>query len=277
MFDPTAPGGVRALTLAEQRALTDSIRSDARSELKSGPDDAGAGWHSGSPYRPDAEWGDPDYREPASDTEAAARTAPVSEHFPATGWSPRANTELEDALDDPPHDEHQTEPHSGRDEWPHDDSHPDGSRQDWDYEDRVLRDHLADEAAVSGCSRPDGYDGHDGAFTDTQGRWWASTGAWAAGTCDPAKATDTAHPDDPEQLRRRLADLRAELAARDDARPVVEGEQRREQLARWHDDDHTSSRDGVDAYGEAPDEGGGGARGGGETPPPTPATRRRGR
>ena len=159
-----------------------------------------------------------------------------------------------DALDDPMHDAHQNEPQPAQDQWTHDSSPPDGSRQDWDHEDRVLRDHLADEAAQSGGSR------HDGPFTDTQGRRWASTGAWAAGTCDPAKATDTTHPDDPERLRRRLEDLRAELATRDDAPPDMEEEQRREQLARWHDDDHRGpTRGDIDARGETPDDGEGGA------------------
>jgi hypothetical protein len=281
VFDPTAPGGVRSLSLTEQHALTDSIRSDQRLELKSGPDDADMGRHSESPYRLAAERGDPDYREPASDAEAAARTDYVHEHFPATGWTARANTEIEDALDDaseravlsdrahdpdpqawaeyhrllaldqlaplptdrdtlddPPH----REPGQGDDS--DDTTQP---QNDWHHEDRVPRDHLADEAAQSGGSS------HDGPFTDTQGRRWASTGAWAAGTCDPANATDTTHPDDPERLRRRVEDLRAELAIRDDAPPDMEEELRREQLARWHDDD--AAGDGLDGRGETPDDG----------------------
>ena len=52
-----------------------------------------------------------------------------------------------------------------------------------------------------------------GTFSEPRPRW-ASTGAWAAGTCDPARLPTTAEPDDPERLRRRLEDLRAELAAR---------------------------------------------------------------
>lgn len=282
VFDPTARGGVRALSPTEQHALTDSIRS---SQLGVEPDGADTGLHSESPYRPDAEWGDPHYREPASDAEAAARTAHVREHFPATGWAPRANTEIEDALDDaseravlsdrahdpdpqawaeyrrllaleqlaplptdrdalddPPHGERGQGDYSGD---------ATQSQNDWHHEDRVLRDHLADEAAQSGGGR------HDGPFTDTQGRRWSSTGAWAAGTCDSAKATDTSHPDDPERLRRRLEDLRAELATRDDAPPDMEEELRREQLARWHDDDDAG--DGLDGRGETTDDGEGGA------------------
>lgn len=143
-----------------------------------------------------------------------------------------------DALDDPPHRE------PGQGDYSDDTTQP---QNDWHHEDRVLRDHLADDAAQSGGST------HDGPFTDTQGRRWASTGAWAAGTCDPAKATDTTHPDDPERLRRRLEDLRAELATRDDAPPNMEEDLRREQLARWHDDD--AAGHGLDGRGETPDDG----------------------
>jgi len=273
VYDPTAPGGVRAMSPNEQHALTDSIRS---SQLGAEPDGADTGLHSEWPYRPDAECGDPDYREPASDAEAAARTAYVREHFPATGWTARANTELEDALDDASERAvlsdraHDPDPQAWAEyrrlhaldqlaPLPTDPDDPHGERgqgdyrddttqppNDWHHEDRVLRNHLADEAAQSGGSR------HDGPFTDTQGRRWASTGAWPAGTCDPAEATDTTHPDDPERLRRRLADLRAELATRNDAPPDMEEELRREQLARWHDDD--AAGDGLDGRGETPDD-----------------------
>jgi hypothetical protein len=44
---------------------------------------------------------------------------------------------------------------------------------------------------------------------------------------------------DPQRLRQRVEDLRAAIGAREaGAQGEVDGEQRREQLDRWHDDDH---------------------------------------
>ena len=53
-----------------------------------------------SPFNPAAEYGDPDWREPASDEEATARTAWLEENTaPAPGWSQPPTTEVDDALD----------------------------------------------------------------------------------------------------------------------------------------------------------------------------------
>lgn len=242
------------------------------------------------PYNPAAEYGDQDWREPASDAEAAARAAWLAENTsPASGMVGRPLTEVEDALDDAQERAvlsdraHDPDPSAwaeydrlvaldqlaplatdrdALDDLTQDDL-PDESSRDrassgqdgWQLEDRVLRDYLSDEAALAGRSRTDGSKGEDGPFIDTQGRRWASTGPWAAGTCDPAKATNTTQPDDIDRLRRRLEDLRSERAARHQADPGVdmdvESEQRREQLARWHDDD-TSARGDTDAGGDGP-------------------------
>src|SRR5437764_39757 len=52
-------------------------------------------------YNPAAEYGDADWREPASNAEAAARTAWLTENTPhATGWPTRPLTEVENALED---------------------------------------------------------------------------------------------------------------------------------------------------------------------------------
>ena len=200
----------------------------------------GAAW----PYNPAAEYGDQDWREPASDAEAAARAAWLAENTsPASGMVGRPLTEVEDAVDDAQERAvlsdraHDPDPSAwaeydrlvaldqlaplatdrdALDDLTHDDL-PDESSQDrassgqdgWQLEDRVLRDYLADEAALAGRSRTGGSEGEDGPFIDPQGRRWASTGPWAAGTCDPAKATDTTQPDDIDRLRRRLEDLRS--------------------------------------------------------------------
>ncbi|MDD7966128.1 hypothetical protein [Actinomycetospora lemnae] len=237
-----------------------------------------------SRYNPAAEYGDVDWREPASDAEAAARTAYLHDHFPpAPGWPTRRLTEVEDALgdaqeravlsdrardpdpyawaqyerlqaleghaplpahgalDDLPLDEHA---------WPDTLAAPERQDTGWRDEDQVVRDHLADEAAFDGRdASSDTADaiavGRDGPFFDTQGRWWPSTGAWAAGTCDPSRRNDPGYleaPDDPERLRQRVEDLRASLAARAQE-GLLDDEQRREQLTRWYDDDHAATRD----------------------------------
>lgn len=250
VFDATAPGGVRAMNPTEQHALTGSIRS---SQLGAEPGGADTGLHSESPYRPDAEWGDPDYREPASDAEAAARAAYVRAHFPATGWAPRANTEVEDALDDASERAvlsdraHDPDPQA----WAEyrrllaldrlarlpavDELGEVGEGADRD--DRVLRDYLRDQAAFGG----------EGAPHNLAGRALDV----AAADADLPRADPAAFGVEP---RGRFGAGAGEYAA------DIESELRREQLARWHDDDHGgSARDGLDARHEPSDDAGDGA------------------
>lgn len=52
------------------------------------------------PYDPAAEWGDPGYREPRSDAEAAARTAYLDEHQPIAAMPPPSMSPLESELVD---------------------------------------------------------------------------------------------------------------------------------------------------------------------------------
>ncbi|GAA4785681.1 hypothetical protein GCM10023200_19540 [Actinomycetospora chlora] len=266
LIDPTAPGGVRPLTADERATLAEQARTGTRVQparwtadedeayLDSRPDET-------SPFNPAADYGDPDWREPASDAEAAARIAWLEENTPPTpGWSLPPSTEVDDALDAareraihsdwahdhdpyawpeyqrlealaelaplPERDALDDLPRSGRDE-------PDrGSVQDWHGEDRRVREHVADEGG-SDDSRSGG----------------SSTGAVttkAAGADDPVTADDTAPPDDSERLRQRVEDLRATIAAWEAS---VEGE-RREQLIRWHDDDHRATDVQPDTRGD---------------------------
>ncbi|MFC5136785.1 hypothetical protein ACFPK1_00945 [Actinomycetospora rhizophila] len=254
-FDPAEPGGFRALTADERRALTDQVSATqpatwaaAQHEayLDSRPDETTA-------YNPAADYGEPDWREPASDAEAAARTAWLDEHTaPTPGWRPRPLTEVETAwqdaqeravLSDRAHD---SDPYAWAEArrlealtdlapLPARDALDDLPRDEQGQPDTLARREWNDDAAGNG-----GADNSDAPFTDTQGRWWQSTGAWAAGTCDPARDHDDDQleaPDDPQRLNRRMHDLRATLAARD-TNAEGEGEQRREQLARWHENDH---------------------------------------
>ena len=257
LVDPTAPGGVRPLTADERATLAEQVRNgqatpparwtadEHEAYLDSRPDET-------SPFDPAADYGDPVWREPASDTEAAARTAWLEENTPpAPGWSLPPSTEVDDALDaareraihsDSAHDhdpnawaEYQRLealaelaplperdalddlPRIGRDELDR------GSVQDWHGDDRHVREHVADKEG----------------FDDSRSGG-SSTGAVttkAAGADGPLAADDAAQSDDPERLRQRVEDLRAMLAAREAS---VEGE-RREQLLRWHDDDHRAT------------------------------------
>ena len=58
------------------------------------------------PYDPAAEWGDPGYREPRSDAEAAARTAYLDEHQPVAAMPPPSMSPLESELVDAEVDAH---------------------------------------------------------------------------------------------------------------------------------------------------------------------------
>jgi hypothetical protein len=254
-----------------------------------------------SPFNPAAEYGDPDWREPAFDAEAAARTAWLEENTEAApGWQPRPQTAVENALEDAQERAilsdraHDHDPYAwaeyqrlqaltelaplperdALDDLPRDErGDPDTlAAPDGHHEDRVARDHLADDTALDDQRS----DTDQGPFTDTQGRWWPSTTAWVVGTCDPAKANHTehlGHPDDSERLRRRIEDLRTTLAAGEASSPD-DGEHWREQLARWHDDDGPlraetdAGHDGADGdvdggIGDGGGVGDGGASGGG--------------
>lgn len=239
-----------------------------------------------SRYNPAAEYGDPDWREPASNLEAAARTTWLAENTPsAPGWPTRPLTPVEVALQDaaeravlsdgahdddpyawveyerlkaldrlapaPAHDALNDLPldeHGRRDTL----TVPERHHAEWRDQDQVVRDHRADEAAFDGQDDGDTANGltadRDGPFTDAQGRW-PPTGAWAAGTCDPSRANTSGYleaPDDPERLRQRIEALRAALDA-EAQESLPDDEQRREQLVRWHDDDHYATHTGTGA------------------------------
>lgn len=208
-------------------------------------------------YNPAAEYGYPDWREPASDAEAAARSAYVREHFPpAPGWSTRPLTLVENALQDARERAvlsdraHDSGPYAWADHQrlqaldrlaplpPHDalknlplDEHgqPDTlAAREWRDEDQFARAHRAAEAA---------FDGRDvSAYLE---------------------APDASA--DPGRLRQRLEILRASRAAEAVENVPDEDEQRREQLVRWHHDDHRSVDTGadLDSFQEAGDGGDG--------------------
>lgn len=229
-------------------------------------------------YNPAAEYGGPVWREPASDAEAAARTAWLADNTPpAPGWPTRPLTPVEGALEDAQERvvladrAHDSDPyawadyqrlqaldrlaplpsHDALDDLPRDEhGQPDTfaapSRHD---EEHVARDHLADEAAFDGQAASNTAADQDGSFTDAQGRWWPSTGARVAGACDPSRGKDFEHleaPDDPEDLRQRIESLRGSLAQAAREGAPDEDDRRREQLARWHEDDHATRVDTED-------------------------------
>lgn len=128
VFDPAVPGGVRELTTEEQHRLdrdlvpsTELTPSVQVAEAAEG--EHGLGWRSkpehlwtafdrneayletrpvGGPYDPALDFGHPDWREPESDAEAAARTAHLDaerDANPPTAPMWREPTPVEDALD----------------------------------------------------------------------------------------------------------------------------------------------------------------------------------
>ncbi|GLZ49485.1 hypothetical protein Acsp06_56700 [Actinomycetospora sp. NBRC 106375] len=234
-FDPAEPGGFRPLTAGEHRALTDQVRATQpatwtatqhEAYLDSRPDET-------TPYNPAADHGEPDWREPASDAETAARTAWLAEHTaPPTGWAPRPLTEVEDALQDAGERAvlsdraHDSDPHA------------------WAEYHRL--EALADLAPLPTS------DALDDLPRDEQGEPDASA---------PAERHDDQldGPGDPQRLRQRIDGLRATLAAQGTS-AEGEGEERREQLARWHENDHrspnTSETRGSEIADDGADEGG---------------------
>ena len=234
-FDPAAPDGFRALTVDEHRALTEQVRATQ-------PAPWSADQHAAylddrpsetTPYNPAAEYGDPDWREPASDAEAASRTAWLAEHTaPATGWTPRPLTEVEDALQD-----------AGERAVLSDRAH-DSDPYGWAEYHRL--DALADLAPLPTS------DALDDLPRDEQAEPDASA---------PLERHDDQldGPGDPQWLRQRIEGLRATLAAQDMS-VEGEGEERREQLARWHENDHrapdTAEARGIEIADDGADEGG---------------------
>lgn len=234
-FDPAEPGGFRALTAGEHRALTDQVRATQpatwtatqhEAYLDSRPDET-------TPYNPAAGYGDPDWREPASDAEAASRTAWLAEHTaPATGWAPPPLTEVEDALQD-----------AGERAVLSDRAH-DPDPYAWAEYHRL--EALADLAPLPTS------DALDDPPREEQGEPDASV---------PLERHDDQldGPGDPQWLRQRIEGLRATLAAQGMS-AEGEGEERREQLARWHEHDHrapdTAEARGSEIADDGADEGG---------------------
>ncbi|WP_433786960.1 hypothetical protein ACQPX6_08965 [Actinomycetospora sp. CA-101289] len=221
--------------------------------LDSRPDETSA---SSWAYNPGAEYGDPNWREPASDDEAAARTAWLEQNNAlAPGWVRRPRTEVEDALDD-----------AGEQAVLSDRAH-DHDPVAWAEYQRLLA--LSELAPLP--DQPDALDRRqaeeaeeaaveeDERYVDYEGRSWPSVDAWVTARADPAKAADTSHPDDLPRLRQRLADLQAQQVAHIDGEQ--EAEQRREQLTRWHQDDHATADTGATAIhaAESDETGAGGA------------------
>jgi hypothetical protein len=223
--------------------------------LDSRPDETSA---SSWAYNPGAEYGDPDWREPASDDEAAARTAWLDENTaPATGWVRRPPTEAEDALDN-----------AGEQAVLSDRAH-DHDPVAWAEYQRLLA--LSELAPLS--DQPDALDRRQAEeaeemaveeaerYVDHEGQSWPSVDAWVTARADPAKVADTSHPDDLPRLRQRLADLQAQQSTEADGEQ--EADQRREQLARWHHDDYgsTDTATTADAAGSADIDAGGAGEG----------------
>ncbi|PVZ08235.1 hypothetical protein [Actinomycetospora cinnamomea] len=266
LLDRTALGGVRPLAADERATLAEQVRngqSTPPARWTAGEHEAYLDSRPGetSPFNPAADYGDPDWREPASDAEAVARTAWLEENTPpAAGWSLPPSTEVDDALNDareraihsdwahdhdpyawaqyrrlealaelaplPERDALNDLPRIGRDE-------PDrGLVQDWHGEDRHVTENVA----------------HKEGFDDSRSGG-SSTGAVttkAAGAHGPVTADDAPQPDGPERLRQRVEDLRATIAGREAS---VDGE-RRDQLIRWHDDDHRATDVQLDTRGD---------------------------
>ncbi|MDD7942503.1 hypothetical protein PHK61_29225 [Actinomycetospora lutea] len=208
-LDPTVPGGFRALTADERQVLVDDARPSGSGAwnadqhvayLDSRPDAASG---QGMLYDPAAEYGDAGWREPASDEEAAARTAYVRDSFPsAPGWSPRPLTQVEDAIEDAA--ERAVLSYRAHDHDP----------RAWaEYERLLALDSLA--------PLPDERDALDDLHAD--------------GDHDRLVAPRTAEHPEVDGTRGRSGFAACELDA---ASPdETEAEQRRAQLNRWHDDD----------------------------------------
>ncbi|GAA4895152.1 hypothetical protein GCM10023203_56770 [Actinomycetospora straminea] len=193
-----------------------------------------------SPYNPAAEYGDRDWREPASEAEAAARTAYLREHFPpAPGWTPRPLTPVENALQD-------AQERAVLSERAHD-SDPDA----WaDYYRLQAVDRLAplpthdtlDDLPVDEHGQPDPL-----ASAEWRDEEQVALAHRADETAFDGRPGDTADaPAGPERLRQRLENLRAARAAEAVESVPDEDEERREHLLRWHDDDHRAIDVGAD-------------------------------
>ncbi|GAA4895680.1 hypothetical protein [Actinomycetospora straminea] len=239
VFDPATPGGFRALHTDERDALVADARTapprwtaddhEAYLDSRRGATTA---------YNPAAEYGDPGWREPASDAEAAARTAWLAESTPpAPGWPSRPLTPVEDAL---AHAQergvlsnraHDSDPYA------------------WvEYQRLHALDRLAplpvydalDGLPLDEHGQPDtlaGPDRHEGEQVAREPR------ADEAAFDDRDASTQREALDDPDRLRQRIENLRDSLAGEAQKSVPDEDEQRREQLARWYDDDHRVQSD----------------------------------
>jgi len=226
----TALGGVRPLTADERATLAEQVPNgqptppaqwtagEHEAYLDSRPDET-------SPFNPAADYGDPDWREPVAGEEAAARTAWLAENTPpAPGWSLPPSTEVDGALD------------AARERAVHSDWAHDHDPQAWAQYRRL--EALADLAPLPQRDALDDPE-HDNPEHDNLEH-------------DEPDARN--HDDgqlqarnDPQRLRQRIEDLRTAIAAREaSAQGEVDGEQRREQLARWHDDDNRPASTATD-------------------------------
>ena len=230
LVDPSAPSGVRALTAAERATLVEQVRSSQpRQPARWTADEHGAYLDSRpdetSAFNPAADYGDPDWREPASDEEATARTGWLAEHTPpAPGWALPPSTEVDDALDD------------ARERAVHSDWAHDHDPQAWaQYRRLEALAELAPLPPRDALNDPEHDNPERGNLEHDEPNARNHDGQLAA-------------RNDPQRLRQRVEDLRAAVAFREaSAQGEVDGEQRREQLARWYDDDHRAADATTDA------------------------------
>ncbi|MEJ2865316.1 hypothetical protein [Actinomycetospora flava] len=271
VFDPTVAGGFRPLAIAERDTLAGDSPTDrtlTEEPHTPGPRRWTAAEHeayldtrpdASTSYNPAAEYGDPDWREPASDDEAAARTTWLAENTaPVSGWRPRPLTAVEDALQD-------AQERAVLSDRAHD-SDPDA----WaEYHRLQALEKLApvpERDALDELPR----DEHGELDTLAASDWCRDDDTVLD---QPAReATPDSHPeteraatnsvpdaDGPDRVRAQLEQARARLAAHDAATGPASyvgsgrntdsdagvDEQRREQLARWHDDDRASAPAGA--------------------------------
>ncbi|MEJ2862594.1 hypothetical protein [Actinomycetospora flava] len=259
VFDPTVPGGFRPLAAAERDTLASHTLTGHT--LTDQPHTPGPGRWTGAEheayldarpdastsYNPAAEYGDPDWREPASDIEATARTTWLAESAaPVSGWRPRPLTAVEDALQD-------AQERAVLSDRAHD-SDPDA----WaEYHRLQALDKLAplpERDALDALPRdehgePDALAGPDWSRDDDTVPDQPALQARPDGHPDAERAATDSVPnvDGPDRARAQLERARARLAARDGIGSAheagsgvdagIDEQRRREQLARWHDDD----------------------------------------
>ncbi|MDD7941685.1 hypothetical protein PHK61_25005 [Actinomycetospora lutea] len=281
VFDPTVAGGFRPLAAAERatlagqaptdhaladQALPDHALSDqARA---AGPERWTAAEHeayldarpgASTSYNPAAEYGDPDWREPASDDEATARTTWLGENTaPASGWRSRPLTAVEDALQDAQERAvlsdraHDSDPYAWAEYHRLQALEKLAPIPERDALDELQRDEHGEPDTLAAPDWPRA----DDAAPDEPVDEVALDSRHYRRSTDFGQAPDS---DDGDRLRARLEDVRARLTARDAFTGLAPGadlrsdaginagvdasveEQRREQRARWHVDDRASA------------------------------------